>query len=74
MNESIFNIFQWHAQLSGAPIHALERGQINILVKRIPEYSIFRSIADDIWFPFLWYEESFTLKNADLSFVRFVVT
>lgn len=60
-----FSLFQ----LSSGPISAYERVQINFLVKRIPEYHIFDSIAKDVWIPVLWYEESFSIPFLDLGLI-----
>ncbi|KAG4076310.1 hypothetical protein HA402_005753 [Bradysia odoriphaga] len=53
----------------GVPLIARQRVQVNILLKRIPEYPIFSSIAGDIWFPLLWYEESFEIEKSDFSLI-----
>lgn len=57
------------SKVSGTPIFAYERWQVNFLVQRVPEYPIFSSIAGDLWIPAFWYEESFSILKADLVLI-----
>lgn len=52
---------------------AHERIQVNFLLKRIPEYHILSSIADNIWLPAFWYEHSFKLEKTDLAGIHLSV-
>ncbi|KAJ6635489.1 Sensory neuron membrane protein 1 [Pseudolycoriella hygida] len=70
-NEALHKTGIYFDLLTGSPILTFERYQVSWLVKRIPEYPIFSSIAGDVWIPVLWYEESFSIPKADLALLIF---
>lgn len=59
-----------YLQQTGLPLIAHERIQVNFLLKRIPEYHIFRNITGDTWLPLLWFEESFKIEKPDLVMIH----
>lgn len=70
-SQSRYFVIEFFLKLTGAPILTFERYQVSWLVKRVPEYPIFSSIAGDIYIPVFWYEESFSIEKSDLSLIIF---